>query len=54
MRSLVNTNEEIKNLAVDTYNSFQSYINSFVVYDNVLNEINISDNITLDNTNLKK
>lgn len=54
VRCLLNTNKEIKNLSVDSYNSYHSYINSFVVYNNVLNEICISDSITLDNTDTKK
>lgn len=56
LRSLIETNTDIKNLSVDSYDSFTSYINSFKIYANVLNSVNES-NITLLNetdTNKKK
>ncbi|XP_060839299.1 uncharacterized protein LOC132920684 isoform X2 [Rhopalosiphum padi] len=46
LRSLIETNSNIKNLSVDSYDNFTSYINSFKVYANVLNSVNES-NITL-------
>lgn len=42
IRDLMETNKEITDLSIDSYSSFQSYINSFNVYQSVLNEINIS------------
>ncbi|VVC39287.1 Hypothetical protein CINCED_3A014100 [Cinara cedri] len=54
VQSLLETNNEIKNLSVDSYHSFHSYINSYMVYANVLNDINISETIEMNETQTKK
>lgn len=54
LRSLIETNKDIKNLSLDSYDSFTSYINSFKVYANVLNSFNVSNTTLLNETDTKK
>jgi len=54
VRDLIETNKEITNLSVDSYSSFHSYINLYNVYTSVLNEINISNTVLEEDTDIKK
>jgi hypothetical protein len=54
LRSLIETNSNIKNLSVDSYDNFTSYINSFKVYANVLNSVNESNITLLNETDTNK
>jgi len=54
IKNLIESTKEIKQIPSDTYSSFNSYINAFMVNANVFNGINTSDSILLNNTESNK
>ncbi|KAL5232640.1 hypothetical protein ACI65C_000050 [Semiaphis heraclei] len=54
LRSLIETNKSIKNISVDPFTSFTSYINSFKIYANVLDSVDVSNITLLNETNINK